>query len=471
MKARFRMALAGWWSRSIVSRWRGLPHNARLASVAGMLLIVALVAAGIAVKSQPSVSQANPSVSQAPTSVVADASSPGTTPSAQPSVRPDYSSWPTGWITSPPTYPPATPSPTPLAPITAATLATFPCKPYGDDDELAVSGGLLYLFCRNPADTASQSVVAIDLQSNRIVRTYDFEYAFEGRCMMNYCDWDDDHSLAVDHGLWVGGEDGIERLDLATGQASMGHSWQFLAHSPGRIWVEVQRDEGADIQALDPNTGKATKDAAFHHSNDAWASVQVCAAMVLADTVSWSEGDVYTDSVSLLTPSTSSAAWPIQRVGESHSTVSWIGQADGGCWMSTVRWDSNDQLDDFYLARLGLDGIELTTDIFSRDADAVSVDVRFYEGRAWLVRETQQGTYIQRLALPSLTLLGRPMRVPVKWLGIAGGSIWARNTQGYLVRLGLNGATPAPRTPSPKPSVGPTATPTVAPTPTAGPSS
>jgi hypothetical protein len=466
MMARFRTAPAGWWSRSIVSRWRALPHNARLASVVGVLLIVVLVAAGIAVKSQPSASQPSPSVWQAPTSVVAEASSPGATSSTPSSIHPDYSSWPTGWITSPPTDPPATPSPTPIAPITTATLATFPCKPYTDDPvDLAVSGGLLYLYCKAPGDKSTASVVAIDLSTNRIVRTYDFEFVFDpSACTMGYCEWSTELTLAVDHGLWVGSHDmygGIERLDLATGQATLGHNgWQFLAHSPGRIWVAIPQSEETDdmaIKALNPSTGKATSDPGFH-SGDPNPGVGVCAAMVFAEVVR--DGQL---TLELLTP-TRSPGWQVEASGFDWITV---GQADGGCWLAAT----SASVSSFQLARLGLDGVEAETDLIKRDWDVDSEDVRFYDGQAWLVRVTAQGTYIQRLTLPSRQLLGRPMRVPSNWLGIAAGSIWARNTQGYLVRLGLNGATPAPRTPSPKPTLGRTATPTVAPTQTAGPSS
>jgi hypothetical protein len=304
-------------------------------------------------------------------------------------------------------------------------------------------------------------VVAIDLRTNQIVRTYDFRFAFPPVCQIMACSTDFGLTLAVDHGLWVGSTAGIERLDLTTGQASLGHSeWQFLAYSPGRIWVAILQREGSSeraIQALNPSTGKATADPGSHYV-DATAWVHVCSAMVVAEQQSWEDGST---SLHLLTPTTDAPSWPVRPAAESNQALDAVGQADGGCWASIGSPNGYDA-ESVHLAHLTIDGIEYATDAIFRDGDTGSVRVRFYDGKAWLVRVTPQGTYVQRLELPSLRLLDRPMRVPAKWLGIAGGSIWARNAQGYLVRLALNGATPGPRTPAPKPTLG--ATPTPAPT-------
>jgi hypothetical protein len=471
--ARFRTAVGG-RGAIVVSRWRKLPQNARLASVAGMLLAVVLVAAaGFAVASKPAGSAPGPTDSasaQASPSSLADATasiSTAPTNSEQPSP-------PTPASTELP--PQATLTLPPLVPTTAATLATFACKPYPSDEDLpdpVVSGGLLYIYCKPTGDKSPESVVAIDLRTNQIVRTYDFEFPFEIACRPMRCSMDFGLELAVDHGLWVGGEVGTVRLDLTTGRPTfMRGDARFVGHSPGRIWVDIPANDdtgGGVIQALDPSTGKATPDRAFHYP-DGLIYVHGCSAMVTAEV--WSYATNATD-LSLLTPPTDSQAWPIRVSGNSGNELDAVGQAEGGCWSSKIvrdyRYDNEIGL---YLARLGPDtGIESRTDIIQPDAPTTYLNVRFYEGQAWLVRETPNGTYVQRLALPGLTLLDKPVGVPVTWLGIAGGSIWASNTQGYLVRLGLNGATPAPPTPSPTPTVGPTASQTVNETPTAGPSS
>jgi hypothetical protein len=446
-----------------------------------MLLAVVLVAAaGFAVAFKPAGSapgQTGSASAQASPSPLADASTTSTsTPPAnseQPSVR---------------SYPP-TPGPTalppqatltlpPLAPTTAPTLATFACKPYPSDEILygmpadpVVSGGLLYIYCKPTGDKSPESVVAIDLRTNQIVRTYDFVFPFEEICYPMRCSRDFGLTLAVDHGLWVGGEVGTVRLDLTTGRPTLTHGdWRFVGHTPGRIWVDMPATDDTDggvIQAVDPSTGKAT-DAAFHYL-DAGINVHVCSAMVVAEVRNY---DPYTTDLSLVTPPTDSPAWPIHLTDNAGDQLDEVGQADGGCWTSMIGTDDQHNVTAVYLMRLGLGtGIESRTDVIQPDRQTSDLSVRFYGGQAWLVRTTPQGTYVQRLALPGLTLLDKPMRVPVTWLAIAGGSIWARNTQGYLVRLGAYGATPVPPTPSPTPTVGPTATPTVNPTPTAGPSS
>jgi hypothetical protein len=476
--SRFRTAVGRWWSRSVVSHWRKLPKNARLATVAGVFLSVVLVAAaGFAVASgaagQAPGQTGSASALVSPSSL-ADASMTPTSPPKANSEQPSVASSP------------ATPAPTalpsqatltlpPLAPTTAPTLATLACKPYPSDEDLygepadpVVSGGLLYIYCNPTGDKSPESVVAIDLSTNQIVRTYDFEFPFEEICLPMRCSHDIGLDLAVDHGLWVGGEVGTVRLDLTTGRPTLTQGrWLFVGHTPGRIWVDIPANDdsgGGVIQAIDPSTGKATSDPAFHYLNTE-TTVHVCSAMVVADLLDYY---TYATDLSLLTPPTDSPAWPIHLNDNSGDQLGGIGQADGGCWTSMIREDDQHNETGVYLLRLGADnGIESRTDIIQPDPQTSDLSVRFYDGQAWLVRETAKGTYVQRLALPSLTLVDKPMRVPVTWQAIAGGSIWARNTQGYLVRLGLNGATPAPSTPSPKPTITTPATPT----PTAGPSS
>jgi hypothetical protein len=455
--ARFRTAVAGWWSGSVAARWRALPHNARLASAGGVFLTVILVATAFAVVSRPAGTPPGQTASaQASPSEVAAASAtatptPPTSSSAQPSVA-SFSPMPT-------LPPPATPSPTLAAPTTAPTVATFPCKRYSDDldqpVDLVISGNLIYLYCKAPGDKSTESVVAIDLRTNRIVRTYDFQFAFPKVCLPMRCVWDVDRTLAVDHGLWVGGEGGIERLDLKTGKASMMHTdWRFLAYSPGRIWVDVPYNPDTHdrvLQALDPTTGIATRDPGLHNFN-AVASAHVCSDMIIGAVWGYSADP---SELHLLTPTLDPPGWPIVPTGSYRGGQGLVGQADGGCWVSIFLNDSYGRQTGVRFQRLGRDGIELTTDDIQVDSESEDLSVRYYDGQAWLVRVTSKGTFIQRLELPSLNLLGRPIRVPVNWLGIAGGSIWALNTQGYLVRLGLDGAAPTPsstQTPTAGPS-------------------
>ena len=445
-------------------RWQALPENARRAVLAIGLVALLFGSAGIAL----GISASRPGAPAAASTEAGTATPTGLPTSTYPSVP--GSATDTPWAYPSPSWSPTLPAPTPrlaqfaampsVEPVDPAVLATFSCQPYAN--EVSASGGRLYVYCMTGEATSGQDeVVAIDLATNELARTYLFKLPNPAptNCAGG-CVWDDSRDLVVDHGLWVGGGDsGMERLDLSSGKAGLVHkNWLFLGHGAGKLWVappiDLSNGDGW-IDAVDPKNG-AYAEGGIHvdtggreNVTPIFPGVLTCSSMAFA----WFPYSTFGD-FDLMYPATYSIAgdrpiWPL-HLGQ----IDDVGQADGACWASLVLGDGE------YLVRLTTNGADLETTV-------LPASIRFMDGKAWLVKSPTPGTTVlQQLDLKNFQAVGAPVRVGGDIVGMAGGSIWTTDQHGYLIRVGLTAAPPA----SPSPSLTPTPAPSPSGTPAPSPS-
>ncbi|MGZ6266032.1 MAG: hypothetical protein ACXWN4_03905 [Candidatus Limnocylindrales bacterium] len=211
--------------------WAGLTRRTRgMLVVAGAGAIVAMVAAGLAFGPLAGGSAPTPRPSWPVAAAIS--TSPSATPSS--TVEPSASPSITGGE-------PSVPEPSPTeddSPLTPAVLASVDCSTYNSSyGSSAVAGNLLYVSCG-----FDQKIVAIDLTTDKIVRTYPVPKEI-GKCAMA-CVMPAPDTIIVDGGLWIHWNDRyLQRLDLDSGQTTTSaQEAELIGDAFGWIWVQGKTD-------------------------------------------------------------------------------------------------------------------------------------------------------------------------------------------------------------------------------------
>jgi len=424
-----------------------LPRSGRIAAgavVAGLgLLIVAAIVVGLVSGQAPVRPSSTPGIAAGSGSPLPAASALVLAPAA----------------TLASATPVATPTPeTPddgVSPRVPDVMARIPCA--ADDTTPVTSGGRLYVSCG-----AGASIVAIDLATDKVVQTYTPDDPEAGQ------DFGPD-LMFVDGGLWLGFDDGVQRLDLSSGARTANFpDYDLLADQSGSLWL---RDGDDNLFKVDPaTTRKSAWDApnvadAFGFYPDVacgmvWVTGQLTSDLTRVDPVT----DVETDMGDAGVPA------------GIYSDVIQIGDT---CW-AVIDTDASS-----VLARLGPSCADMVTSDIGHEPYVLGDTV-------WEMSD--DGSYIAQVE-PFGGKTGRHWLVSaddIGWLVSADGQVWiSTDTDVERLNIPLDKMTPGP-TPktrpcaaaaaSPSPSAGatatptatataPTATPTPAPTPTPTPSS
>jgi hypothetical protein len=278
-----------------------------------------------------------------------------------------------------------------------------------------VAGNLLYVSCGY-----NQKVVAIDLTTDQVVKTYSVPKAI-GPCGMA-CVMPLPDVLIVDGGLWIQWNDGyVQRLDLDSGQTTTdAQGVQLLGDAFGWLWVQAKADTAWAVGPEGPlpdSIGARTS---------SWHRFDVACGQIWE---SW-PGEGGTTVLAPVDRDSGTATLPQLIVPASIARFN-LAEFDSACWL--VGSSSTDTTYPWHIARLS---------DFTRGSAACFAPAWLRANRIPFALDATdwvwQGSTIKQIDMVSGETYGRPWAMPLEQgpVVVANGQVWAQSDTS-LVRLDI----------------------------------
>ena len=393
----------------------------RSVAIGGGGVVVIAIVGGLALMSLGSRPTAGgPSLSTSPSAIAQLTASPTPVSTASPTPSSSRLASPTP-VPTPSPVPTPMPTPPQLATASLASvdpnalqtpkvLATVPCA-IDLTVRPVVSGGLFYALC------GLDTIVAIDLKTDRIARTYSLNLPEPKHCEMA-CVMSGVTAIAVNQGLWVelylptnSSPSSVVRFSLGSNRITRTlPNTTLMGAGFGDIWIN---DPTYGVSAIYPNGNRDTR---FQEAVPPGSLVEACGSI-------WAWGLDQDNSAIARQNRYGRTIWQGREAG----WILEIHQAGNECW-ALVQVPQTDYSDKYCFARLGQSGVDSRSPLF--DSPIITLGETYWLRSAGLIRQLDPTTW---------TLRAGGWLLPDKQNGFlieVGGQVWA-SSGANLVRLNI----------------------------------